>query len=150
MVWAKTNNLLAHFDKVRLYSDQVAGDQFFAILNGLLNRRHAAVFPPQIGGGQPELVEEIPRRFIEFSDIPHDIHVADMVALPRIHGSQISDEFVHGCFPRLERLSAAVPRSRLVAPGARSADRPDNLPRGTIDTQSVTSSAVETSFRRRR
>ena len=69
--------------------DDVAREQLALIGDVLLHRRHAAAGVAQIGRRQPEPREEIPGGLVELADIPHDVHVADMVAVPRIDRAAI-------------------------------------------------------------
>src|SRR6185312_4516627 len=69
--------------------DDIAGQQLALVGDVLLHRRHAAAGLAQIGRRQPEPREEIPVGLVEFPDIPHDVHVADVIALPRIDRAAI-------------------------------------------------------------
>ena len=75
--------------------DDISGQQFAAVGNVLLNSGHAAAGFPQIGRRQPDPREQIPVGLVEFADIPHDVHVADMVALPRIERPAIGCRRIH-------------------------------------------------------
>jgi hypothetical protein len=49
-------------------------------------------FVPVARGRQADCVEELPRCLIELSHVPHDVHVADVVAVPRIHSATVCKE----------------------------------------------------------
>src|SRR5262249_8977682 len=72
--------------------DDIAREQFALVGNVLLHASHAVPGFAQIGRCHAETGEEIPVGFVEFADIPHDVHMADVVALPRIDRAAI------GCF----------------------------------------------------
>src|SRR5262249_16688371 len=62
----------------------------------LLDRGHTAVLLGEVGGRQPSKCgKEVPVRLVKFADVPHDVHVTDVVALPRIHGASVGDR-AHG------------------------------------------------------
>jgi len=47
-----------------------------------VHRGHAALLLAQVAGRDAYLVNQIPGRFVEFSDVPHHIDMAHMVAVP--------------------------------------------------------------------
>src|SRR6516225_4957798 len=57
----------------------------------LLDRGHTAVLLGEVGGRQPKCGKEVPGRLLKFADIPHNVHVTDVVALPRIDGAFAGD-----------------------------------------------------------
>src|SRR4029077_20386219 len=75
---------LAHLEEGRAHRDGIAGEELAPVGDVLLHGRHAAPVLFQEGGRDPGRGEEIPRRFIELADVPHDVHVPHVVAVPRI------------------------------------------------------------------
>jgi len=57
----------------------------------LLDRRHAAAALAEIGRRQADLGEQMPSRLVELADIPHHVHMADVIALPRIDRAAIGE-----------------------------------------------------------
>src|SRR5258706_11378922 len=55
----------------------------------------------QVSRRQPDPREQIPVGLVELADIPHDVHVADMVALPRIDRAAIGRRRFHRSLPAL-------------------------------------------------
>src|SRR3954469_10221351 len=99
---------LAHLDEGGAHRDGIAGEELAPVSNVLLHGRHAPPVLFQEGGRDPGRGEEIPGRFIELAHVPHDVHVAHVVAVPRIDHAAIGlDEVVHAV---PSPASAAVPR----------------------------------------
>jgi hypothetical protein len=69
----------------RVDGEDIARQELALLLDGLLDRRHAALIPAQECGREPECMKEVPRPLVELADVPHDVHVAHLVAVPRIH-----------------------------------------------------------------
>jgi hypothetical protein len=97
----ETDGFFADLEQNASDFDDVARQQFAPVADVLLDRGHAAAGFAQIGRGQPEPGEQIPVGLVEFTDIPHDIHVADVVALPRIDRAAIGRFQLHRPLPLL-------------------------------------------------
>src|SRR3954468_12812492 len=79
--------------------DDVARQQFALVADGLLHGGHAAAAVTQIAWRQSEPREQIPVRLVELAGIPHDVHVADVIALPRINRAAIARHSLHRRLP---------------------------------------------------
>jgi hypothetical protein len=79
--------------------DDISSQQFAPVGDILLNRSHATAGFPEESRRQPDPREQIPVGLVELADIPHDVHVADMVALPRIDRTAISGWGFHRSLP---------------------------------------------------
>ena len=55
----------------------------------LLHSRHATVLAPQIRGRHPEGRDQIPVGLVEFANVPHDVHVAHVIALPGVDAALV-------------------------------------------------------------
>src|SRR5579883_517944 len=85
----------ADFENTTANLEDVAGQELALVADVLLHRCHAAAAGVEIRRGQPDLRKQMPHRFIEFPDIPHDIHMADMIAVPWVYGTAISKDVRH-------------------------------------------------------
>jgi hypothetical protein len=74
---AEADGFDADLEQLAFHLDDIARQQFTFIADILLNRGHAAAGFAQRSRGQPDPREQIPVGFVEFSHIPHDVHVAD-------------------------------------------------------------------------
>jgi hypothetical protein len=95
----EANGLFADLQQPAFDLDDIAGQQFPLVADVLLHRGHAAAGFAQIGRRQPYPREQIPVGLVEFADIPHDVHVADMIALPRIDRAAIGGCRFHRSLP---------------------------------------------------
>lgn len=43
-------------------------------------------------GREPDRVEELPGGLVKFAHVPHDIHVAHVIAMPWVDGASISNQ----------------------------------------------------------
>jgi hypothetical protein len=57
----------------------------------LLHCSHSTLGGAKIRRGEPNAVEELPSGFVELADVPHDIHVTDMVTLPGVHSTAVTE-----------------------------------------------------------
>src|SRR5690348_10911021 len=104
--------LLAHFMKPGPDRDQIACQQLALILDALLYGHHPDALFAHALAGQSGQSQQVPSRLIEFSDIPHDIHVAHVIAMPRINRSAICENSVSHDFRYLQtRPTASLLRS---------------------------------------
>ncbi len=88
------NELRAFFlepDQGRPHGDDVAGVQLSNLGNMLIDRGDA-FGGAQVSWSRAEGVEELPDRLVELPNVPHDVHVADMIAVPGAVGAAIGDE----------------------------------------------------------
>jgi hypothetical protein len=91
----EADRLVADFHKLAPDLDDVAGQQLALVGDVLLHRGHAAAGFAQIGRCQAKPGEQIPVRLVELTDIPHDVHVPDMIALPGIDRAAIGRVRLH-------------------------------------------------------
>ena len=91
----EAQHLFAYFDDRGIDRDRGTGHQFALVLKVLLDGRHAALPVTQVRRVEAEPREQLPRGLVEFADIPHDIHVAHVVAMPRVYRTLISDLLLH-------------------------------------------------------
>src|SRR5690606_21742410 len=85
----EARHLLAHFEERRAHDDDIAGEQLALVSDVLLHGGHRAPLLAQECRGDAHRREEVPRRLVELADIPHDVHMAHVVALPRVHRAAI-------------------------------------------------------------
>jgi hypothetical protein len=95
----EADRLVADFQQPAPDLDDVAGQQLALVGDGLLHGGHAAAGFAQIGRRQPQPCEQIPVGLVELTDIPHDVHVPDMVALPAIDRAAIGRVRLHCSLP---------------------------------------------------
>src|SRR5215469_5749234 len=88
----KADRFLFHFQYSRTNADEIACTQFTLVFNMLLHCGHSGPFAGEAGPRQAKAQEKLPCSFIEFSHIPHYVHVAHMIAVPRINGATISND----------------------------------------------------------
>src|SRR6516225_1421726 len=98
----------------------------------LLDRGHTAVLLGEVGGRQPKCGKEVPVRLVKFADVPHDVHVTDVVALPRIHGAFVDDRAHEAVAGTLTR-----PPTDLTLRGAASQITMAETRLSTIDNQNA-------------
>jgi len=79
------------FQDPRADRHHVTRQQFAPVFDVLIDRRHAALMLAQVGGSQADLLKQIPCGLVEFPYVPHDVHVADMVAVPWVDGTAVGD-----------------------------------------------------------
>ncbi|MHC2365864.1 hypothetical protein ACVIQT_000502 [Bradyrhizobium diazoefficiens] len=94
----EADRLVANLEQVAADLDDVAGQQLTLVGDVLLHGGHAATRAAQVARRQPKAGEQIPVGLVEFADIPHDVHVADMIALPRIDRAAIGCLLLHRNF----------------------------------------------------
>jgi hypothetical protein len=85
----QADRLVADLEQHTFDLDNIAGQQFALVGDALLRRDHAVAGFPQVSRRQSDPRKQIPVGLVEFADVPHDVHVADMVALPRIDRAAI-------------------------------------------------------------
>src|SRR5712671_628643 len=95
----ETDRFLADLKQPASHLDDIAGQEFALVADGLLHGGHAAAGFAQIGWRHPDSGEQIPVGLVEFADIPHDVHVPDMIALPRIDRAAIGRVRLHRSLP---------------------------------------------------
>src|SRR5207253_7166287 len=105
----EADRLGPEFEQFAGHLDDIAGQQFALVADILLHGGHAAPAVAQIARRQPEPREQIPVRLVELADIPHDVHVADMIALPRTDRAAIG-RLLHRIFPLLTIDTVAYQR----------------------------------------
>src|SRR5437899_8437522 len=91
----EADRLVADFQEPAPDLDNIAGQQLALVGDLLLHGGHAAAGLAQVGRRQPEPGEQIPVRLVELTDIPHDVHVPDMIALPGIDRAAIGRVRLH-------------------------------------------------------
>jgi hypothetical protein len=94
----EANGFFAELEQPAGDLDDVAGKQLALVGDVLLHAGHAAAGLPEIARRQPEAGEHVPVGLVELADVPHDVHVPDMVALPRIHRAAIGG-LLHRNYP---------------------------------------------------
>src|SRR5262245_51370113 len=87
----ETQRLVADLEKTTADFDDLTGQEFALVGDVLLHRRHPPLLGAQIGGREPDARHVIPIGFVELAHVPHDVHVADLVALPRIDATLVGD-----------------------------------------------------------
>src|SRR5687768_5765516 len=80
----EAGELFAHLEEGGAHDDGLAGVQLALVGDVLLHRRHATPVLFEERGGDAQLGEQVPRRLVELADVPHDVHVAHVVAVPRV------------------------------------------------------------------
>src|SRR5215475_12704091 len=95
----EADGLFAQLQQPASDLDNVAGKQLALVADVLLHAGHTAAGLPEIARRQTKPREHVPVGLVELADVPHDVHVADMVALPRIDRAAIGG-FVHRNYPR--------------------------------------------------
>src|SRR5262245_6022156 len=99
----EADRLFAQLQKPAPDLDDIACEQLAPVGDVLLYAGHPAAGLPEITRRQPEPGEQVPVGLVELADIPHDVHVADMVALPRIDRAAIGG-FLHRNYPAFRFL----------------------------------------------
>ena len=99
----KTQRFVADLEKAAADFHDFAREQFALVGDVLLNRRHPALFGSQIGRREPDARQMTPIRFVEFAHVPHDVHVADLVALPRIDATFVRNRVLDRIHGRLRK-----------------------------------------------
>jgi len=75
---------LAEADDVRPYLNDRTGQQLAFVGDVLLHCQGPVARLAQVGGRDPDRGQQVPSPFVEFADVPHDVHVSHVVALPGI------------------------------------------------------------------
>src|SRR5512134_1647515 len=65
--------------------------QFLLVRDVLLDGGHSAPLRLQKGWGQGERGKKLPCGFVELPDVPHDVHVSHVIAMPRVDNAAICD-----------------------------------------------------------
>src|SRR5579863_6286556 len=86
----KANHLLADFQNPRSHFNHVARHQLALVANVLLHPGHTELPFPQIRRRNSHRSKQIPVRLIELAHVPGNVHVADLIALPRIRRPAVS------------------------------------------------------------
>jgi hypothetical protein len=81
----ETYTLAFYFQDAGSYSDDISGDDLRFVFRFLFNGNHSAIGAAQIFRRHAYCGKKLPRGFIEFFRIKLHVHVAHMVALPRIY-----------------------------------------------------------------
>ena len=125
----ETYDFIADFEDLRPDLDDVAREQLLFVCGILLHTGHAAVLFAHVSGSDAQFCEQIPRGLVEFSRVPHHVHVAHVIAVPRMHRAFVC-ECLHIYFVfRSGGVLMQVLRARMVPTGS----RPQFLFRGTCD-----------------
>ena len=94
---AKDEGFFANLLEGRADGNGVAGEQFAFVLDALFHRDQANPFLAQARGRQPHGRKKLPGGLIKFAHVPHHVHVAHVIAMPRIDCSKIRKNwFRHG------------------------------------------------------
>ncbi len=101
-------NLVPTLKHSRAHGDHVAREQFVLVGDVLLHGRHRARIVAKEGSSDSELREQVPGRLVEFSDVPHYVHVPHVVAVPGVDRAAVG--LNHGVHAR--GSSRVQPRSR--------------------------------------
>src|ERR1700741_2640775 len=108
-VVSQTKHLLAQLENAAADFDNVAGEKFALVADVLLDPRHAAAALAEMGRRHAGLGEQVPGGFVELTDVPHHVHMAHVIAVPRIDRATIGQYIRHYASP-----SICEPRSRPV------------------------------------
>lgn len=87
----ETKALLFEFKERGSNRDDISSVQFLDVGDVLIDRSHSALCRSEKARRQAKHVEKLPSGLIELADVPHDVHVADMIAVPRIDSAAIGD-----------------------------------------------------------
>ena len=90
----EVNCLVVYLEHLRHDFHGVAGEQFLPVVDGLFDRGHAPALLAQIGCRKAESRQERPRRLVELAGVPHHVHVAHVIAMPRINQAAIGDRLL--------------------------------------------------------
>src|SRR5579863_5046532 len=90
------NTALTCVDQVAPNLDDIPSHELVLIRDILLDTSYPERLVAEIRRGQPDVREEIPGRFIEFSNVPHDVHVTHVVAVPGEDRAAVCDDIRHG------------------------------------------------------
>src|SRR5579862_5129124 len=102
---------LSDADEARANLDQIAGVELAFIGNVLLHAGHAVVRFANVAWRNADRGHQMPRCFIEFADVPHDVHMAHLIALRRVDHAAVRDDCLQGS-PRTAFSHAAPPPAR--------------------------------------
>src|SRR6266702_1332957 len=114
----KDEGFFANLLEGRADGDGVAGEQFAFVLDALFHRDQANPFLTQPRGRQPHGRKKLPGGLIKFAHVPHYVHVAHVIAVPRIDRSKMRKNwfghgFVHNSSLKdSQRISFYLNRSR--------------------------------------
>ena len=88
---------MAAVEQTIQYKRELLAGDVVTVHSVLVDGGHAALRAAQVRQRQPDGVEQLPARLVELADVPHDVHVADVVAVPRVDGAAVGEEgFGHG------------------------------------------------------
>src|SRR5215831_4234763 len=104
--------LLAHLLKPGANRDQISRQQLALILDALVYSHHPDALFAQALARQSGRSQQVPGRFIEFSYVPLDVHVAHVIAMPGINRAAVSNSRVSHDVSSLANPSNGVARMR--------------------------------------
>ncbi|SRR5579883_1155489 len=97
---SKAQNLLSDFKDTRSNGDEITSVQLAQIADLLLDGGHPPLLLAQEGWRHAQNSKELPGGFVKFADIPHDIHMPHVIALPGVDDSLMRrDEIRQGFAP---------------------------------------------------
>jgi hypothetical protein len=70
---------------------EISGMELTPIIDTLLQSNRASSFPGAALASKWQLREQLPGRLIELPHVPHDVHMAHVIALPGINRAAISN-----------------------------------------------------------
>src|SRR5688572_24488375 len=85
----KYNRLGFEFNQLGLYVNEIAGNQFFKVLEMLFNGYQSPLFIFQVSRCKSEVSKEMPSAFIKLTDIMHDVHMTIEITMPWIDRSPV-------------------------------------------------------------
>ena len=110
----EARKLVAHLEERRAHRDGVARHELAPVGDVLLHGGHAAPILAQVGGGDAHRGKEVPGRLVELADVPHDVHVAHVVAVPGVDRAAVGLD--HAVSPNSSRPISQRRISEVPAP----------------------------------
>src|SRR5688572_28509300 len=85
-----------HFEHGRADDDDIAHQRLTPIGDALIDRRHTALHLAQVLRRHAHHRAQVPGGLVELPHVPHDVHVAHVVAVPLVNQAAIGDaDVVH-------------------------------------------------------
>ena len=97
--------------------DHVARQRLAPVGDALVDGRHAALRVFQVLRRHAHRGGEVPGRLVELADVPHDVHVAHVIAVPLVHGAAVGDQYL---FMRRSYYARSMRRTRRHGTAART------------------------------
>src|SRR5262249_52451239 len=91
----EAHGLIADFKQSAFDLDEVSGKHLTLVGDILLHGGHTAARLAHIARREAEPSKKIPVCLVKFTHVPHDVHVADVITLPRINSAAIVYLAVH-------------------------------------------------------